>query len=449
MIQPLKSADQMPGGFGLPIVGKGLEMAWHVGWGLDRQYRQYGPVFKTSFLGKKYAVLVGPEANRSILQEQADCVSSYLGYQPIFERWFGRTLILQDGEIHRRTRQLMAPAFHGRAIATYFDTMQQIIDVRVNQWRCHQPIPLKQELKKVALQIGIRLFLGIELDREVEQVEHWYNTLVQMGAIILPINLPFTPYARSQNARHQLKAFMRDVIQQRQQQGNLQESKDVLGMFLSAVDEAGNALPTAQIIDEVIQLVSGAHFTIANALTWAIVELAAKPELLANLRKELQQVTGGKFLHLEHLRELQQMTYFLKEIERVYSPVGSVLPRGVVKEVEYAGYSIPPGWGILLSHALTHQLPNLFANPEQFDPSRFAPPREEDKKDPYILFGFGAGAHRCIGMEFGKMEMKIFLAKLLREMDWSITPNYSEIVPIRVPPRLEYKFRAVFTLLED
>jgi cytochrome P450 len=53
--------------------------------------------------------------------------------------------------------------------------------------------------------------------------------------------------------------------------------------------------------------------------------------------------------------------------------------------IEYAGYSIPPGWGILLAQAITHNLPSLYSNPDRFDPSRFAPPREEDTKDPFHL----------------------------------------------------------------
>lgn len=178
------------------------------------------------------------------------------------------------------------------------------------------------------------------------------------------------------------------------------------------------------------------------------MELAAKPELRATLQSELQQVTKNTPLALEHLPKLNQMTYFLKEIERVYNPVGVILFRGVVKEIQYAGYSIPAGWGVILAQALTHKLPALYTNPLDFDPSRFAPPREEDKKDPYGLIGFGGGAHICIGMEFGKMEMKIFLSKLLQEYDWSVSPSYAQISPISFPPRFENKFRAVFKVLD-
>jgi retinoid hydroxylase len=446
MIQ-LKPAEEMPGSFGLPIVGEALQIASSQGRGFVENYQRYGSIFKTALLGKKYAVLVGAEANKLILQEQADRVSSYLGWQPFMEHIFGRPMMLQDGETHRFTRRLMAPAFHGKAIASYFEIMQQVVDKRLDSWE--QSLFLKSEFNQLALQVGIRLLLGIELDSEIKQVERWYNTLVKGATTLLRINLPFTAYGQSQNARRQLKAFLQDIIYQRKQQGSLQESRDVLGLFLTSVDEAGNGLSIEQIVDELIHLVNGAHFTTATSLTWSVVELATHPELRAKLQEELQQVTGGKTLELGHLKELSQMSHFLKEIERVYNPSGVILFRGVVKEVEYAGYCIPPGWGILLAQGLTHQLPTLYANPEKFDPARFAPPREEDKKEPYGLIGFGGGEHICIGMEFAKMEIKIVLAKLLKEYDWIIKPEHSEISPILVPPQIENKLKAVFKPLRN
>jgi cytochrome P450 len=58
-------------------------------------------------------------------------------------------------------------------------------------------------------------------------------------------------------------------------------------------------------------------------------------------------------------------------------------------------------------------LPEIYAEPDLFDPDRFAPPREEDTKHQYSLIGFGGGAHSCIGVEFAKMEMKLILGILL------------------------------------
>ncbi|MBW4605564.1 MAG: cytochrome P450 [Calothrix sp. FI2-JRJ7] len=94
--------------------------------------------------------------------------------------------------------------------------------------------------------------------------------------------------------------------------------------------------------------------------------------------EELKQVVKGE-LNIEHLRQLPQMTNFLKEIERLYPPT-SLIIRGVVKEIEYAGYPIEPGWTIIISQLVTHRLPEIYTNSEQFDPDRFALGRKEDKK---------------------------------------------------------------------
>jgi cytochrome P450 len=70
------------------------------------------------------------------------------------------------------------------------------------------------------------------------------------------VDLPFTTYGRSQKARRQLRAFLQEVISQRQQQGNLDQSRDVLGLFLASVDADGNALFTEQIVNELTHTIS-------------------------------------------------------------------------------------------------------------------------------------------------------------------------------------------------
>lgn len=237
-------------------------------------------------------------------------------------------------------------------------------------------------------------------------------------------------------ARRQLRQLLQEIITERKRQGNLQASQDVLGLFLASVDAEGNVL-TDQIIDETIHLLNGAHFTTATALTWAIVELAALTEWRSRLRQELSQVWQNEPLNLGHLKHLTQMTNFLKEVERVYNPSGVVLFRGVVKEFDCAGYRIPPGWGVIVAQGLTHQAPDIYTDPALFDPDRFAPPREEDRKHPFALIGFGGGEHVCIGIEFAKMEMKIFLANLLRHYDWSVTPEYQQMESKKFPFQAE------------
>ena len=85
---------------------------------------------------------------------------------------------------------------------------------------------------------------------------------------------------------------------------------------------------------------------------------------------------------------------------------------------------------------LTHQLTEIYPNPEQFDPYRFSPQRQEHKQRPFSLIGFGGGSRICIGIAFAKMEMKIVAAHLLRGYEWELLPNQSldsVLVPTRRP----------------
>jgi cytochrome P450 len=94
MVQ-VQPAAQMPGSFGVPIISD-LQFAATEAYSLLQSWQRYGPVFKMRLLGQKCAVLIGPEANRLVLQEQADRLSSYLGWRYFVEPAFGECVALHN-----------------------------------------------------------------------------------------------------------------------------------------------------------------------------------------------------------------------------------------------------------------------------------------------------------------------------------------------------------------
>jgi cytochrome P450 len=443
MRQQLKSAEEMPGRYGLPFLGETLELFGTEELYYWKHFQRYGPVFKTRILGIKVAFLIGPDANRLLLLEQAEHFSSRLGWE-FLEPLFGNGILLQDGQEHSRTRRLMYPAFHGKAIASYFDTIQTIVQNFLKDWGERGTIPLTSDFRKLTLIVASHLFLGTQTDSEVEQTSQWFTQLIAGRLALLRLDTPFTLYGRSQAARRKLQAFLRTTIAERQRQGNLQESRDILGLLLATEDEEGNRLSEVEVINQALLLLFAGHETTATLLSWLLFELGSHPEWRDRLRLEQAEVVGNEPLSLSHLKQFPQLTCALKEAERLYPPVYSI-PRGVVKDIEYAGYHIPAGWYVDVSPMLTHRLPELYPNPELFDPDRFAPPREEDKKHPFALIGFGSGPHSCLGFEFAQMEMKIILSTLLRHYDWTVTPEREAIAPVRQPSKIQDSLRAHIT----
>jgi retinoid hydroxylase len=268
----LKPADEIPGSYGLPFLGETLEIFRDLELYLWRRFHQYGSVFKTRVLGHKRAYLIGPDANRLVLVEQAENMSSRIGWY-FLEPTFGNNILLQDGEEHRLTRRLMYPAFHGKAIATYFDIIQNIVEEFLKDWGEQGTISLNSSFRKLTLRVASRLFLGSQNKTEVEQTSQWFTQLIDSSLAIFKWNVPFTLYGRGQSARSKLVAFLNQVIAQRIKEGNLEASKDVLGLLLAAVDEDGNKLSQAQVINEALLLLFAGHETTASLLSWVIFEL--------------------------------------------------------------------------------------------------------------------------------------------------------------------------------
>jgi retinoid hydroxylase len=150
---------------------------------------------------------------------------------------------------------------------------------------------------------------------------------------------------------------------------------------------------------------------------------------------------GKEPISISHLRQLPNLTNTIKEGERMYPPA-FIISRMATADIEYGDYLIPAGWYVCIFPSMTHRLPEIYQNPDTFDPDRFASPREEDKKQPYSLIGFGGGVHSCIGVELAQMEMKIILSTLLQKYDWTVTPTTAEIAPVRKPFTMQKQLKA-------
>ena len=96
-----------------------------------------------------------------------------------------------------------------------------------------------------------------------------------------------------------------------------------------------------------------------------------------------------------------------------------MLVRVAMEDFVHGDYFIPKGTWVLTSPTVSHRIPELFREPEAFDPDRFAPPREEDKRD-FAFIPFGGGRHKCMGNAFALLQIKAILAILLRRYDFEL-----------------------------
>jgi len=156
-----------------------------------------------------------------------------------------------------------------------------------------------------------------------------------------------------------------------------------------------------------------AHDTSTSTLTTMAHQLAANPQWQERCREESERLGDGP-LDIEALDKLETLDLVINESLRLVSPLPFNVRRAV-RDTELMGHFIPAGTNVNIWPGLNHRLPELWTDPEKFDPDRFAEPRSEHKRHRYAFSPFGGGAHKCIGMVFGQLEIKAVMHRLLRQ----------------------------------
>lgn len=128
------------------------------------------------------------------------------------------------------------------------------------------------------------------------------------------------------------------------------------------------------------------------------------------------------------------------ETLRMHPPVGQIRRR-VTKEYQIPGTTtiLPVGMNIFVPVYSLHRDPDLFPNPEEFIPERFAEDAEQSTNNYVSFLAFGHGPRNCIGLRFGMMQTRLGLISLL--LNFEVSPcaktlkrmEYAEKNVIMVP----------------
>jgi cytochrome P450 len=161
--------------------------------------------------------------------------------------------------------------------------------------------------------------------------------------------------------------------------------------------------------------------TSSNALSWSLYLLARHPEVKQKLIEEITTVLGNQLPAFAHLPQLVYTTQVIQEAMRLYPPAW-VIGRMALQDDMVDGYKIPKGSQVYMCTYVVHRHPDLWNNPEVFDPERFSPEKNKQRHK-FAYFPFSGGPRLCIGNNFAIMEMTIALAMITRKYNLQLATD--------------------------
>ena len=422
-----------------PLLGSALDLRRDLLGVYARVVRECGDI-GSFHLGPLRAVLVNaPDLIQSLLIDHAQDYDKGIYQHRAFEPMVGKGLIISEGEFHKRQRKLMAPLFQPRHVSDYADTI--VARTRRNQatWSDNHTFNLATAMTHLTMGVVGQVLLSTEVSTEADELGAAVTVALQWANYTLTSLFPlplWVPTARNRCARRARAVLRRRVSAMIAERRVSQEHPaDLLSLLLFAHDEHGHGMDDEQLRDEILTAFVAGHETGASALTWSCYLLAREPEIYDALQSEVDVVLGGRPATAADLPRLPFTLQVFKEAMRLYPPVAAVL-RVARRDTELDGYFIRKGTVVMLSQYILHRRPDVFPDPERFDPLRFAPERELQLPR-YAYLPFGTGHRTCIGSHLALVEGQLVLATLAQHVRFELVdmrPAVPEFV-ITLRPR--------------
>jgi cytochrome P450 len=404
----------------LPLLGNALQILRDP-LGYFPAQRARGPVVRIRIGTHPVYVLTRPELARRVL---VDDHRSYDKGGPFIKavRQLGREgLATCDDSTHQRQRPLMQPAFHPSNLASHTDVIRSAAAGTVGSWQDGEVLDVNRQMYALAAEIVAKTLF--------EHSEHVVDRLtadlpILMGGLfrrlILPVGwvhrLPLAANRRYDRAERAIRSAIDRLIAEHDPAA---QGSDLLAMIVAArSEETGEGMSDQEIHDQVMTMLVGAIETTGSLLAWTLYEVARHPEVERRLWAEIDEHTTAGQTGLDGLDGLAYTRMVLHEALRLHPPA-PILSRIAVEDVVLEGVRIPAGSDVLFSLYALHRDPEVFPEPDRFDPDRWSAERFGPAQR-RGFFGFSAGRRKCIGDSFAMLEATVTIAAIART--WRLRP---------------------------
>jgi cytochrome P450 len=404
---------------GLPLLGETMRFVRDPFGFLEDHRRRFGNVFKSHVVGRKVVFVAGTEGAESFYN--IEDISREKAHPFLLVDMFGGiNFEMYDGSRHFALKSIAIRAFDHAAIARYLPDMQRLVEMTLARLAATGEFSAISELRRLAIEAICWNLLGLPPGPETEALTRDYGILLAGLAAAVPVAIPGTTYGRARAARRRILDRIDRVIAERR----AHPRSDGLSRLLTEAASDGRTYT-----DEEARL-EAHHIVIAGFIVYALMaevirRLAEQPELRQRCLAEIGERAGEGPLTMEALERLDTSTTVVREAKRFVPLVPLAFGRAR-RRFSCGGYEVPAGWSVYLALYLNNRDPDIYTEPDRFDPDRFGPHRAEHLKHPMAFIPQGVEpptGHRCLGLDYSTFLVLVFITILGRGYDWELPPQ--------------------------
>lgn len=391
---------------------------------MSLQFGVFGDIYKASvYETSVYAIRDVEFAHRVLVENW----QNYAKGQAIrrVALLLGNGLMVSKGDVWKRQRRMIQPTFSHESLGRSTQLITAVNTELAGKWqlatRRNASVNVTRDVSRMALEVVLRFVLGDDYER----VGSHFDFVSQEPARNMEFALSFRGLGKT----------ILQVIDRRRR--DTATSTDALGMLMQARDaQSGQSMQDGQLVDEILTLIVAGHETTASTLNWAWYLISQHPEVEQRLSDELDTLTTGfEFGDLPRFLYTRQI---IDETMRLY-PAGWVITRKALGDDRLGEYFVPAGTEIYIAPYFIQRHPDLWEEPDRFNPDRFRPENSRHRHR-LATIPFSAGPRNCIGEHFARIEMQIHLMTIARCLRLRYIPSGPIELDAGVNLRSKYDF---------
>lgn len=332
----------------------------------------------------------------------------------------GNSVFVTNGEVWKRQRRIIDPAFEGGRLRHAFAGMWAAGQSAAARMPQEGVVEIEAQASHAAADVIFRTLFSVPIEdklaAQVFSAFHDYQRsqpIVNLAAFIrLPAWVPRYRRRKTRAAARHIRTLITRMTLSRAAAIARADAPDDLATKIMTMEDphTGARFSSEEMVDQVAIFFLAGHETSASALSWALYLLAMFPKVQERVAQEAQSLPeAADFAVLSKLRVTRNV---FREALRLYPPVPMMVRENVHDEV-FRGRKIAPGAQIVLSPWYVQRHERLWEGPDAFDPDRWE--RAENKKSSREAYlPFSAGPRVCPGAGFAMMEGTLLLAQLIK-----------------------------------